>query len=103
MRTTGPPRRIRFFPDYGHGPLWESYTDKYAMDPADYGLSPSLSSDLQAWFEFWESHFAPFTGWDSPENRESSRNAAQVLIRRLREEVADIAEVVDETDWIFDG
>lgn len=101
MANAAPRRRIRFFPDYGHGPLWESFTDKYAMDPEDYGLSRSLSRGLTAWFEFWETHFDPFTGWDNAWNRDLSRRQAGQLIEQLRAEVADFADVDDETDWIF--
>lgn len=50
-------RLLRFFPDWGHRwPLWENGTDKYAMEPADFGLSEKLTLDLRDWYDFWEEH-----------------------------------------------
>lgn len=42
------------FFDWGHRwPLWESFTDKYAMEPTDYGFSPELTETLRQWQEAW--------------------------------------------------
>lgn len=49
------PRRVlRVFFDWGHvWPLWESGTDKYAMEPFDYGYSDELIEVLRQWQRAW--------------------------------------------------
>ncbi|MBB1029744.1 hypothetical protein G6027_02300 [Dietzia sp. SLG310A2-38A2] len=90
-------RVIRFFPDYGRDhPLWESGTDKYAMDPEDYGLSESLARRLAEWMKHWESNVVPETGWRSAEAAEESERIADALVADLRVEVSAFAEVRDE-------
>ncbi|WP_162533949.1 hypothetical protein [Dietzia psychralcaliphila] len=60
-------RVIRFFPDYGRDhPLWESETDKYGMDPEDYGpVEVGWGQRLARWMAHWETNFVPETGWKS--------------------------------------
>jgi len=90
-------RIIRFFPDYGRNhPLWESGTDKYAMDPEDYGLSESLSRRLAAWMRHWESNVIPETGWKSAEAAAESERVGDALVADLRIEVSGFADVRDE-------
>ena len=90
-------RIIRFFPDWGRDhPLWESGTDKYAMDPEDYGLSDSLSRRLAEWMRHWESNRIPETGWKSADAAEESEHIGDALVADLRIEVASFAEVHDE-------
>lgn len=90
-------RVIRFFPDYGRDhPLWESGTDKYGMDPEDYGLSKSLGQRLARWMAHWETNFVPETGWKSEQAAEDSKRVGDSLLEDLRGEVADFAEVRDE-------
>lgn len=90
-------RRIRFFPDWGvRFPLWETGTNKYAMEPSDYLLSASLDRRLEEWMDHWVSHFDPFEGWDSPEAATHSRAASDKLITELRAEVGHFADVLDE-------
>lgn len=93
----GGKRVIRFFPDYGRNhPLWESGTDKYAMDPEDYGLSESLARRLAAWMTHWESNVVPETGWKSAEAAAESERLGDALVADLRVEVSAFAEVRDE-------
>lgn len=88
---------IRFFPDWGREhPLWESGTDKYAMDPDDYGLSDSLSRRLAEWMRHWESNRVPETGWTSADAATESERTGDALVADLRIEVASFAEVRDE-------
>ncbi|MDJ0423523.1 hypothetical protein QNA14_13370 [Dietzia kunjamensis] len=90
-------RIIRFFPDWGRDhPLWESGTDKYAMDPEDYGLSESLGRRLAEWMRHWESNRIPESGWKSAEAAEESERNGDALVADLRIEVAGFAEVHDE-------
>lgn len=95
-----PPRRVlRVFPDWGHPwPLWENCTEKYAMEPADYGLSTELTEMMQRWYRFWEEHFDPFGGWDAPENEQISQHRGDEMVARLRSETASFAEVRDERE-----
>lgn len=93
----GDKRVIRFFPDYGRNhPLWESGTDKYAMDPEDYGLSESLARRLAAWMAHWESNVIPEAGWKSAEAAAESERLGDALVADLRVEVSAFAEVCDE-------
>lgn len=90
-------RVIRFFPDYGRQhPLWESGTDKYGMDPEDYGLSESLAQRLAEWMKHWESNVIPETGWKSAEAAAESERVGDALVADLRVEVSGFAEVRDE-------
>ncbi len=94
-------REIRYFPDHGRKhPLWESGTDKYAMDPCDYDLSDGLSSGLRELMRFWNAHFTDSHGpsfeWDSAENEQHYWEEGDRLLEQLRSEVADIAVVSDE-------
>ena len=95
--SAAPRRVLRVFPDYGHPwPLWENFTAKYSMEPADYGLSPETTELMRRWYDFWEEHFDPFGGWDTAENRELSRVRGDEMVARLRSETASVAEVRDE-------
>jgi hypothetical protein len=94
-------RKIRFFPDFGReSPLWESFTDKYAMDPSDYGLSDELSRGLRELMSLWNTHFIDAPGsdfeWDSAENEQSYWTEGDRLLEQLRSEVDGIAIVLDE-------
>lgn len=94
-------REIRYFPDFGRKyPLWESGTDKYAMDPWDYDLSNELASGLRELMELWSSHFTDKHGpefeWDSVENERRYWDQGDQLLEKLRSEVADIAIVLDQ-------
>lgn len=92
-------RVVRFMFDYGHvWPLWEDGTDKYAMEPSDYGLSPELTERLQSCYEFWETHHIPKRGWDAPESRHRWHAETDQAVAILRWEVSDFADVRDERD-----
>lgn len=92
-------RVVRFMFDYGHvWPLWEDGTDKYAMEPTDYGLSPELTGRLQACYEYWEAHRNLDGQWDAPENRQRWHAETDQAIATLRWEVSDLADVRDERD-----
>lgn len=47
-------RVLRVFFDWGHvWPLWESGSDKLAMEPTDYGYSTELTDLLRRWQTAW--------------------------------------------------
>lgn len=63
----GVARVIRFLFEYGHPwPLWESTSERYTMEPIDYGLSAELTAHLRDAYELWESNFSPESGWVTP-------------------------------------
>lgn len=89
--------RIRFFLDWGHDyPLWEDFTDKYTMEPSDYGVSAKLGQRLNEWSRFWQLHYDPFDGWDDPENQTRWLETGDALVRLLEVEVYDIAVVLPQ-------
>ena len=62
-----PPRVLQVFFDWGHSwPLWESGSDKYAMEPQDYGFSPELAEVLAQWEAAWK----PIADFDMGETEE---------------------------------
>ena len=94
-------REIRFFPDHGRKhPLWESFTDKYAMDPSDFDLSDDLAAELADYMDFWTAHLTDRASadfeWDSAENEQRYWDEGDRLIEQLRLEVSDFAVVKDE-------
>jgi len=56
---TDEPRIIRMFVDEGHNwPLWEdTHPTKCETEPADYNLSPELTTALRIWFDEWANGF----------------------------------------------
>ncbi|QJA00287.1 hypothetical protein [Leifsonia sp. PS1209] len=83
-------RTIRFFFDWGHRwPLWESGTDKYTMEPSDFGLSEELTKRLRRLYDFWSEHADPFDGWDSEENFQRFDSDRTEVIQLLRSELPD--------------
>jgi hypothetical protein len=81
-------REVRFFLDWGHWwPLWESGTEKYAMEPSDYGFSEDLTSRLRLFYDHWYEHVDPVLGWDSKENERVFLRAKAELIHLIREEL----------------
>ena len=83
-------REIRFFFDWGHWwPLWESGTDKYTMEPSDFGLSEVLTLRLRRLYDFWNEHVDPFEGWDTEENFQSFRLDKREVIDLLRAELPE--------------
>lgn len=90
-------REVRFFLDWGHQwPLWESGTEKYAMEPSDYGLSEELTSCLRSLYDHWFQHVDPFAGWDTETNAEIYFENKADVVRRLRQELpADVKLVVE--------
>ena len=90
------PREVRFFLDWGHWwPLWESGTEKYAMEPNDYGLSDELASRLRRLYDHWFQHVDPVTGWDTEKNMEVYLRDEAEVIRLLRQELpSDVTLVV---------
>jgi hypothetical protein len=91
-------RVIRVFPDWGNRwPLWGSAgDDDSAPMPADLGLSDELTGAMAKWYDFWTIHFHWERGWDSVENEDVSWVSGTEFIERLRVEVAEFADVVDE-------
>lgn len=91
-------RVIRLFPDYGHRwPLWEDNTaervTKYTMEPADFGLSESLTLRLRTWYDVWDAENLYENGWSSPENETAWKVAGASIAEQLREEVKAFADV----------
>ena len=86
-------REIRFFFDYGHPwPLWENYTDEYAMTPEDYGLSPELVALLRQCGALWGRD--DFDGrWNPPEAEKQYETACREAVAMLRAEVFPIKVV----------
>ncbi|RXZ71425.1 hypothetical protein [Agromyces albus] len=86
-------RVIRVFPDHGHRwPLWENFTDKYAMEPSDYNLSKPLSEGFRRWYDEWERRgidWRPDDTWKEEGLR---------LVQSLQAEVVAFAEVRPEFD-----
>lgn len=81
-------RVIRFFPDHGREwPLWESFTDHYAVKPQDLDLSPSLADRLADWQDDYNRR-----GPDEPSPPEWLADG-RALAEALRSEVAESAEV----------
>lgn len=82
-------RVLRMFVDYGHQwPLWETGSDKYTMEPADYDLSEELTGELRLWWDDWDingSH--PDHGWPSEEHSKRWFNTGFSLARQLAAEV----------------
>lgn len=90
-------RSIRLFVDWGHAyPLWESGTDKYGMEPDDYGLSAELAARLLAWTDTFFDHLVPESGWDTLEREQVWHAEGETLADLLELEVYDIAEVQRE-------
>lgn len=86
-------RLIRMFPDHGHRwPLWESFTDAYAIDPDDLALSDSLTGALRLWYDRWAA-VALDVGMDAAWKEEGHR-----LCVLLQAELGDTAEVRPEFD-----
>lgn len=89
-------RVIRFSPDYGNPwPLWERNAALPDPLPSDLGLSESLQTQMRNWYDFWEVHFHWERGWDSEENETLSWLEGNVLVEKLRTEIADFADVSD--------
>ena len=91
-------RVIGLFPDYGHRwPLWENSTrerpTKYTMEPADLGLSQSLTERLRTWYDVWDAENLYENGWNTPENERSWIAEGASIAEQLREEVKAFAEV----------
>lgn len=84
-------RVIRFFPDFGAGPLWENAQPKYSMDPEDYGLPTDLSEALRAWNERWN----PSADIRSEVAREWQREG-RGLAQKVADAVVEYADVVYE-------
>lgn len=77
------PRVLRVFFDHGHQwPLWESGTDKYAMEPSDYGFSTELTELLRRWHAAWEAVANFDIGQPVVEPSEGDRNELQSLRRQ---------------------
>lgn len=98
MSDKGARRVIRLFPDYGHPwPLWENSTAEhptnYAMEPADFGLSQSLSDRLRSWYDVWDAENLYESGWSSPENEMTWKTEGARIAAQLREEVKAFADV----------
>lgn len=86
-------RVIRMFSGGTSSPLWESFTDAYVVDPRDLGVSDDLSRELHAWDAAIQNG-----GLDAPAPA-NTLDHGLALWRRLRDELAPIAEVRPEF-WV---
>ncbi|MFT4395937.1 hypothetical protein ACLTEW_13475 [Gordonia lacunae] len=82
-------RLIRMFPEWGAGPLWESFTENYPADPVRLGLDPELAGALTDWNDVWNArpHDAGLDdepGWTA---------AGLALHGRVESALAGVAEV----------
>lgn len=85
-------RVIRMFPEWGAGPLWESFTDNYPAEPEVLGISAPLASDLAAWNDQWQDRAE-----DEPlPDAEGWRARGWELFERVQDELRGIAEVRPE-------
>ncbi len=98
-----PGRVLRVFFDWGHPwPLWESGTDKYAMEPADYGYSPELVQLLREWQRAW----VPVADFNIGETQEPPtreqyehyETLSRRALARIREETPTDVAIHDEID-----
>lgn len=101
--TRSVPRRIlRFFPDWGHEwPLWENGTEKYSMEPRDFGLSEGITARLRCWYDTWVEHFdIEYSDgtWTSDAVRLSWRDEGQRLVIDMQRELGGAIEVAPEFD-----
>lgn len=100
-RRTSGPRVLRLFFDHGHQwPLWESGTDKYTMEPSDYGFSEELTELLRRWYAAWEPVADFDIGQPVAEPSEQARDELQSLRRQaivvIKREVPPDVEVQAE-------
>lgn len=73
---------LRVFFDFGHEwPLWESGTEKYAMEPSDYGFSEELTDLLRRWRAAWE-RVAPFDFGEPSAELDAQDQAEEQSLRR---------------------
>lgn len=96
-------RVLRIFFDWGHPwPLWETGTDKYTMEPTDYGFSPSLTDLLRRWREAWVpvADFAIGETDQQPtaEHDDLYEALAEEALERIRAEVPSGITVCNETE-----
>lgn len=86
------------FFDFGHEwPLWESGTDKYTMEPSDYGFSEELTELLRRWYLAWAATADFDIGQTSADPSEEARAALVSLKRQaivvIRREVPSDVQV----------
>jgi hypothetical protein len=82
-----PRHRVKLMSDYTlHDPLWD---DEGVTDAAALRLSPALESDIRAWQEHFETHFAPEVGWDSERSSRWYEERSHSLRDRLQRELGD--------------
>lgn len=82
-------RLIRMFPEWGAGPLWESFTENYPLDPATLDLPDGLADALVAWNEEWNAR-APDEPLPDPDG---FRRRGAALADALEEALAGRAEI----------
>lgn len=80
-------RVIRMFSGWASSPLWESFTEEYVVDPRSLGISDDLRQGLLDWDAAIQA-----AGTDGAAPRDSLERGL-ALWRRLRDELASVAEV----------
>lgn len=92
--SAGELRTIRFLPEWTvEWPLWEDDSDKYAMEPSDYGLSSELAGAIRAWSMSWQQNCNPATGWVSEASRAEWHRTGEYLVAALQIELYDVARI----------
>ena len=85
-------RLVRLTSDYRAGwPLWSADGGLLASDA--FTLSDSLTTDLRAWQDLFESEFHWNHGWRTPEAEARYARAAAELVHRLRHEIGPAVRV----------
>lgn len=81
-------RVIRLFPDWGREwPLWESFSERYALAARDLPLSRELAADLHQWNAVWQAR-------DETEPvPEGWIEHGRLLHARMQEQLDELAEV----------
>lgn len=86
-------RVIRLFPDWGREwPLWESFSDDYALSADDLNLSPDLANELYRWNRAWQSRS------ETDPTPDGWMDRGRELRADLQEELKDLAEVRADFD-----
>ncbi|MEY1676636.1 hypothetical protein AB4Z55_20910 [Gordonia sp. ABKF26] len=82
-------RLIRMFPEWGAGPLWESFTENYPADPSRLGLDPELAAALTQWNGAWNAR-----PHDADLDDEPAWSAAGLALHaRVQSALTGVAEV----------
>jgi hypothetical protein len=86
-------RPVKLMSDYGAGwPLWSA--EEGLLAPDALSVSTSLTADLRAWQDLFESEFHWDRGWRTREAEARYARAGPELLHRLRRELGPAVPVV---------